>query len=84
MTPGPDPGHDAGAFEPRCERERVRVEARAVIDVDEVQARRLHPDQELAGSRDGLGEIDQPEDLGATVLFDSDRFHGNPLLLGPV
>ena len=80
MTSGADGDHHAGAFLPERERQRARIRARAVIDVDEVDAGRLDVDQRLAGAERRLGDVLETENLGPACLVKANRLH---LILAP-
>ena len=77
-TPGPAAVTTPAPSMPGHEREGVRVEARAVVDVDEVDARGLHADDDLPGPRRGLGHLGETQDLGAAEAVDSNGLHGMP------
>ncbi len=66
---------DAGAFLAEHRRHLGRVEARAVIGVDEVEADRLVPDADLAGSRLRHGDIDRLEHVGTAGATGLDGEH---------
>jgi hypothetical protein len=76
----PDALDDPGAFDPGRERQRLRIEAGAVIDVDEVEPDRVLAESDLAGA--GLADLDRLplQDLGAARLMDSDRVGQQPVL----
>ena len=80
----PHGGHDARALHARDERQRVRVEAGAVVDVDEVDAGRLHPDHDLPGSGRRDGHVGETQHVGPAKALDSNRLHGNTPALEPV
>ena len=61
VTPGAHGGHDARALHARDERQRVRVEAGAVVDVDEVDAGRLHADHDLPGTGRRVGHVGETQ-----------------------
>ena len=68
----------AGAFQPRDEGKRPRVQTRPEVDVDEVDAGGSDANPRLArAGRSGVA-IDERQRLGTAGLFDDDRFrHGN-------
>ena len=73
MTSGPTASTTPAPSTPGRERQRLRVEPGAVIDVDEVEARRLLAQPDLAGA--GIADLDlfPLQDLGSAGLMDSDR-----------
>src|SRR5206468_12108441 len=56
------------------------VEAGPVVDVDEVDPRRLDADDRLAGAGSRIGNLFIPEHLGAAGLVDANGFHGPGIL----
>ena len=72
--PFADRGHDAGAFAAGDEGKRgLRIEARALIDVDEVEPYRRLPDPDLAWPRRADRDLFPFEDLGTAILMDTYR-----------
>src|SRR5262249_53406310 len=54
------------------------VEAGPMVDVDEVDPRRLDPHDGLPRARGGIGDLFVAQHLGAAVLVDADGFHTHP------
>ena len=83
-SPSRDAGHaladrldDARALAAGRERQRRRVEARAVVDVDEVDARsRATRTQHLARPGRRRRHVLEPQHLGPARLVDADGLHG--------
>jgi hypothetical protein len=67
--------HHAGRLQSQHRRHLHRVETRAMIGVDEVQAHRLVADQNLARPWGGDGQIDGLEHVGTAGLGRLDRQH---------
>ncbi len=65
---------DAGAFEAKAVWQRVRIQAGAVVNVDEIQTDRVLTDSHLARPRIGHVGFDQFNDFGTAVRADHDRF----------
>jgi hypothetical protein len=64
---------DAGTFHAQRERQRVLVQARALVDVDVVQPRGVVADADLARARLAHRQVDELQLFGATVGGDLDR-----------
>ena len=72
----------AGRLHPELQRHRQLVHARALVNVDEVQADRLVPDPDLAGSRLADSDIDDLHLFGTAMLVDADgSAHGDLLVV---
>ena len=71
----PDLRHRAGALGARDERRlgRVEADALALVDVAEVDARRVEVDEQLSGARPRIRLVARLEDLGAALLRHDDR-----------
>ena len=67
---------DAGALRADHRREADRIEAGAMVGVDEVQPDRLVADADLARSGLGDRQIDRLEDFGPAGAGGLDREHG--------
>ncbi len=76
---------DARALHAQIQRHRQRIDAAALVDVDEVDAAGLMPDANLTGARLAHLDIDQLHQFRAAGGFDADRFfdahHVTPNLL---
>jgi hypothetical protein len=67
----------AGAFHAQCQRQRVGVQAAALVDVDEVQAAGVVANADLARAGVTHGQFDEPHLFGAAVGGDLDgAWHG--------
>jgi len=68
--------HDlTGALGTGDERQRHRVQAGAVVDVDVVDADATEADEHLTGPRLRVGHVLEREHLGTAGLMDTDRLH---------
>ena len=69
--------HNAGGIHSRCvgQIRLARVSARADVCIDRIQAGRFHAHQHLSRIRFQVGHILKLQDLGATKLAYTDRFH---------
>jgi hypothetical protein len=72
---GADGFDNAGAFEPERERQVAFVEAAAQLRVEQIDASRLHGDEDLAGARSGQGHVLEHQSFGTAVSVDTDGFH---------
>jgi hypothetical protein len=68
--PGADLFHLARPFHPDARRQGQRIEAGAVIDVEEVESGRMKPHPGLAGARPGQRDVRPFHRLGAAGLAD--------------
>jgi hypothetical protein len=74
---------DTGAFHAQAQRQRVLVQAGALVDVDEVQADGVVADADLARAGLAHGQVDELHLLGAAVLADLDGLgHRGPFVRG--
>jgi hypothetical protein len=76
--------HHAGAFHAQRQRQRVLVQAGALVDVDEVQPAGVVADADLARAGLAHGHVDQLQLLGAAVGGDLDGARHRCRLLGKV
>jgi hypothetical protein len=67
--------HDTRALATRRVRERHRVLAGPLIDLDEVDADRLETNDDLTGPGRWLGYVLEAQHLGTADLVDANRFH---------
>src|SRR5207237_8736450 len=67
---------DPGSLLPGSQWQGKLVEAAALVDVDEVHARRLDPDQRLSAAGNGSGHLDQLHHFRSADRFDPDGSHG--------
>ncbi len=68
--------HGAGALHTRRERERLRIQAAAVVTVDEIDARGFHRDDDFAQCRDRIGHDFGDQGVRAAGTMDAHGLHG--------
>ncbi|KAG1242660.1 hypothetical protein G6F65_022902 [Rhizopus arrhizus] len=64
-------GDHAGGFKAQAVRQRMRIQARAEIDIDEIQAGGVLFDRDFIGGGRQDFHLDQLQDFGTTVLLDT-------------
>ena len=70
-----DSRNDAGAFKSKRQRQVALVEAAAQLSVEQIDARSLDLDKNLARARHRQRQFFEAHRLGTATLVDADRFH---------